>query len=69
MIMEEYQKRVIEEKEELASKLIKLEDYLENPIGATIVQLGFLKVQYSCMRSYYDVLNLRINDFNRDDNI
>lgn len=62
--MEEYQKRVIDEVEELDVKIGKLEKFIENPpINIDVYEFNRLKHQADAMRLYSYVLHNRIKHF------
>lgn len=64
--MEPHQKRVVDEASELEYKLTKLSAFIEsNPFfaGLDATQQGLLKAQAGAMRSYHEVLKLRIATF------
>ena len=63
--MEDYQKRVVEEKKELDEKIQKLKDFM-HPTDTTKldeVNYGLLMVQLAAMESYTDALSRRIELF------
>ena len=66
--MEDYQKRVIEEADELDNKIEKLETFLLNPSSyikiTELPELGRLKRQADAMRLYSYILHNRIKHFN-----
>jgi hypothetical protein len=65
-MMEECQKRVIEEKEELDNKIAKLKSFInESPVFVEMAekQQKLLCQQYCHMEDYSDVLGERIADF------
>ena len=63
--MEDYQKRVVEEKEELASKIEKLRSFLGCTASAQIEPKGLdlLRRQLAIMDDYANVLTQRIDLF------
>jgi len=63
--MEEYQKLVIIEADELDYKITKLEDFLRlPPININIPELNRLQRQADAMRLYSYILHNRIKHFN-----
>jgi len=63
--MEEYQKRVIEEKEELDKKIKKLASFLDTGMFVKLTKddVGLLRTQHSIMLAYRTILKMRINVF------
>ena len=64
--MEPHQQRVVDEASELEDKLTKLSIFIEsNPFFAGLdpIQQGLLKAQAGAMRSYHELLKLRIATF------
>lgn len=63
--MEDYQLRVVDEKNELGLKLEALDQFLnsENINKVSVVQKRLLKNQYEAMENYYRALDYRIVDF------
>ena len=63
--MEEYQLRVIEERDQLADRLTKLEDFLSSSKreSASILQQELMWNQLEGMRLYLSALKERIEDF------
>lgn len=63
--MEEYQLRVVDERNELGLKLEALDQFLnsENINRVSVVQKRLLKDQYEAMENYYRALDYRIVDF------
>lgn len=57
--MEEWQKRVFIEREELAMKISKLESFLDTKDG----DFALLRKQLAAMCDYYDILNQRVEEF------
>lgn len=57
--MEEWQKRVVTEREELAMKISKLESFLNTKEG----NFDLLRKQLVAMCSYCDILDQRIEEF------
>jgi len=63
--MEDYKKRVLEERDELKKKVDKLNTFVN---GEEFVEIGdseqlWLGQQYLVMVSYLDILNIRITAF------
>ena len=68
--MEQYQVRVIKERDDLKKKIDKLEDFISpkdrdySIIGSlSILEISRLVKQRNIMESYLDILNQRISDF------
>lgn len=62
--MEDYQVRVVEEADELDTKISKLESFLRTPpINVNIPELERLKRQVDAMRLYSYILHNRIKHF------
>lgn len=63
--LEDYQKRVVDEKSELSEKLIKLSEFIqsENFEKLSDTDKSDLKSQYLFMSLYFDKLSERINRF------
>lgn len=63
--MEQYQQRVVAERDELADRVKRLQAFIESPTFQTISYAeGFrLGKQYGYMQQYLDVLNERIAHF------
>ena len=63
--MEEYQKRVIEEKAELDEKIKKLEAFISSKriISINLMERARLQSQYDTMVKYSNILNQRIINF------
>lgn len=63
--MEEYQKRVITERDELQEKIAKLETFREGQVydGLDYTDRKFLRIQLILMMAYCEVLNSRIGRF------
>jgi len=57
--MEEWQKRVFTEREELAMKIGKLESFLDTKDG----DFGLLRKQLEAMCAYCDILDQRVGEF------
>ena len=57
--MEEWQKRVFTEREELAMKISKLESFLDTKDG----DFDLLRKQLAAMSAYYDILDQRVEEF------
>lgn len=65
MKMEDYQQRVIDEKNGLDEKRNKLKDFLYTDIYANLPdgERGNLQAQYMVMGNYSDILQTRIEGF------
>lgn len=63
--MERYQQRVIEERDELALKIGKLDGFISSPKYHEIpgIEQNLLDEQAIAMEIYFDVLQRRINRF------
>lgn len=62
--MEEWQKRVFTEREELAMKIAKLEHFLDvTDVEDYGKSFNLLRRQLSVMCEYYDVLDERVKEF------
>ena len=63
--MTDWQQRVVDEKKELDEKLVKLEAFLRSsPVGlVSPEELSLLDSQQTIMRSYSNILGLRIENF------
>ena len=63
--MEDYQRRVVDEKNELDEKLKALRDFMHGDIYASLdaIDQGLLMVQLVAMDNYSDVLARRIELF------
>lgn len=61
--MEDFKKRLIVERDELAVKLAKLESFIESPRfkGLDERNRELLIAQHDAMRQYYAILNMRIS--------
>lgn len=57
--MEEWQKRVFTEREELAMKISKLESFLDTKDG----DFDLLRKQLAAMCAYYEILDQRVEEF------
>jgi ubiquinone biosynthesis protein UbiJ len=69
--MKDYQKRVVEEKEQVAERLNKLEAFLtsevtEEPLKVSQEEIDYLTRQVKIMTDYVAVLNERIVNFDSD---
>ena len=67
--MEEYQLRVVEEKKELDNKIEKLDDFISSKgffINVSSTQQDLLLLQHQWMSNYSKVLELRIQDFEKE---
>jgi len=60
--MKTHENKMINERIDLAAKIEKLTDFLENPIGAPKSDLSLLRVQLATMGAYLAILSLRINN-------
>lgn len=62
--MSDFKTRLLEEREQLAERVVKLNDFLDSPKIHNIskIQHGLLEDQYDAMCDYLDCLNLRITD-------
>ena len=68
--MEAYQLRVVEEKKELDDKIEKLDDFISSKgffINVSSTQQDLLLLQHQWMSNYSKVLELRIQDFEKED--
>lgn len=66
--LEQLQKRLYTEDNELLEKIMKLEDFI-NSIRITKIskqQANLLEVQFQAMRTYHQVLRARINDLQNE---
>lgn len=66
--LEQLQKRLYTEDNELFEKIMKLEDFI-NSIRITKIskqQANLLEVQFQAMRTYHQVLRARINDLQNE---
>lgn len=61
--MEEYQKRVIDEADQLDEKIIKLETFLDSDRHVDLPELFRLEHQLDTMRLYSYILHNRIKHF------
>ena len=63
--MEEYQKRVVQEKEELDERIMKLKRFINNvpAFGVDSDDMSLLRMQLNAMRRYSDILGDRIERF------
>ena len=63
--MEEYQKRVIVERDELHEKVRKLEEFFRSDIylGLDIVERDLMRMQWHAMEVYLRILNMRLAGF------
>lgn len=64
--MEPHQQRVVEEKEQLDAKILKLFNFIqENSLFASlpVIEQELLTTQLSAMRVYSDILGMRISAF------
>jgi len=63
--MQEHQKRVVTEKEELSVKAVALSEFMHGNIYASLpaVEQGLLMVQLVAMRNYESALERRIDLF------
>ena len=62
--MEEWQKRVFTEREELAMKIAKLEHFLDvTDVEDYGKPFDLLRRQLSAMCAYYDILDERVKEF------
>lgn len=61
--MEDFKKRLIVERDELAVKLAKLESFIESPRFESLDKRNgeLLIAQHDAMRTYYTILNVRIS--------
>lgn len=61
--MEDFKKRLIVERDELAVKLAKLESFIESPRFESLDERNreLLIAQCDAMRQYYAILNMRIS--------
>lgn len=67
--MEEYQLRVVEEKKELDNKIEKLDDFISSKVflkNVSSTQQDLLLLQHQWMSNYSKVLELRIKDFEKE---
>lgn len=67
--MEEYQLRVVEEKKELDDKIEKLDDFISSKVflkNVSSTQQDLLLLQHQWMSNYSKVLELRIKDFEKE---
>ena len=65
-MMEPHQQRVVEEKEQLDAKILKLFNFIqENSLFASlpVIEQELLTTQLSAMRVYSDILGMRISAF------
>jgi len=65
--VEEYQKRVIVERDDLHAKLRALEEFFHTPVylGLDIVERDLLRTQGYSMEFYLRIMNMRIAGFLR----
>lgn len=61
----DWQKRLIEERDELARKRTKLNIFLES--GSLVYDLDLLKIQFWSMTTYLTVLNARIANLPKEE--
>ena len=61
--MEDWQKRVVEERDQLKEKIDKLEKFLDAPKSLDAYSIATLTEQKKHMVNYYVVLNARIGMF------
>lgn len=61
--MEDYQKRVLEEREELKLKIEKLQKFLDNCNRDEVLDFNLLQTQLQVMKTYLVVLDARIENF------
>jgi len=66
--MEDYQKRVIKEKEELDKKIDSLTSFLDKGMFVKLTKddVGLLRTQHSIMLAYRTTLKMRIANFYKD---
>ena len=67
--MEDYQLRVVEEKKELDNKIEKLDDFISSKVflkNVSSTQQDLLLLQHQWMSNYSKVLELRIQDFEKE---
>ena len=65
--MEDWQKRVIQERNELGKKVTHLENYLMYcELGLNIKTIGLLDRQLSYMNGYLNILNHRISEYQNE---
>ncbi len=67
--MEAYQLRVVEEKKELDDKIEKLDDFILSKVflkNVSSTQQDLLLLQHQWMSNYSKVLELRIQDFEKE---
>ena len=63
--MQPHEQRVVTERDELQSKIAKLEDFIEGQIfaGMEYTDRKFLRIQLMAMMTYCEALNSRIGRF------
>ena len=61
--MEGYQRRVLEEREDLKLKIEKLQKFLENCNRDDVLDFNLLQTQLQVMKTYLVVLDARIENF------
>tara|TARA_R110002012_G_C11677298_1_gene614042 strand:+ start:11261 stop:11455 length:195 start_codon:yes stop_codon:yes gene_type:complete len=63
--MQPHEQRVVTERDELQSKIVKLEGFMEGPIfdGMEYTDRKFMRIQLMAMMTYCEVLNSRIGRF------
>jgi hypothetical protein len=61
--MEGYQKRVLEEREDLKLKIEKLQKFLDNSNREDVLDFNLLQTQLQVMKTYLVVLDARIENF------
>lgn len=62
--MEDWQQRVVEERDQLGEKIDKLKAFLDNNNKIDEFDFEILDLQLSIMQSYAAILNSRISRFN-----
>lgn len=60
--MKDFVVRLLDERNELHTKMAKLHDFIESDEAQSIdkVMLGLMRVQYQAMKTYHSVLDERI---------
>lgn len=61
--MQEYQKRVLIEREDLKLKIEKLQKFLDNCNRDEVLDFNLLQTQLQVMKTYLVVLDARIENF------